>query len=550
VPIAAPTIIDQTPGQRKLDFGRYSEPSYVSTRSVSFGNTGTAEYLLGPVTIGGADADNFTVVGSSCSDPVPPRGTCTVTVAAKPLRRGQLQANLVLTADPNSWNDGLPHSIPMIAFGGEPRPPRRAGEKIHATTPIRVLDTREPVGPTAGLALGQAMSVAVAVRGHFGVPDIATGVIANVTVTEPTSAGFVSVYPSGVARPTVSTQNYVAGDTVANLATLALGTDGALAVFNSAGDTHVVIDIVAWLGDDLPAPEAVPTPNGMVVDVDTRRLRARDTRYQPVPGSPDGRLGPGESMVVFVGASAALVNVTATEPTADTYLTAYTPGTPRPLVSSLNVSAGHTRPNLVLAVADGAGFITIYNHAGRTHVIVDIVALLHELVDVNPGFPGAQYQTTGATILLISPSRVYDSRLRDGPLQPGQDLLVPEANTIVPTKRVVEGVILNSTVTEPTAPGYLSVTEQYIYASAGNVVSTLNFVAGETVPNGAWLSAKQARIINGSVGTTHVVLDVQALLVYGGFDDFVPVPQPPPVPPPFPPYPGFPGLPTSAGGVS
>ncbi len=414
-------------------------------------------------------------------------------------------------------------------------------------TPIRVLDTRVATGATSGAALGQAMSVTVVVRGHFGVPDIAAGVIANVTVTEPTSAGFVSVFPTSVPRPTVSTQNFVAGDTVANLATLALGADGGLEVFNSAGNTHVIIDVVAWLGDDLAAPELVPTPNGMVVDVDTRRLRARDTRYQRVVGSPDGRLGPGESLFVFVGASAALVNVTATQPTADTFLTAYTPGTPLPLVSSLNVSAGHTRPNLVLAVADGAGFIAIRNHSGRTHVIVDVVALLHELVDINPGFPGAQYQTDGATVLLVTPSRVYDSRLRDGPLRPDQFLTLAETDTIVPTNRVVAGVVLNSTVTEPTAAGYLSIAEQFTYAAAGNVVSTLNFEAGETVPNGAWLTATYARIVNGSVGTTHLVLDVQALLVYGDFDRYVPVPQPPPVLPPFPPYPGYPGPPMLGG---
>jgi len=113
--------------------------------------------------------------------------------------------------------------------------------KYHALPPARILDTRD------GAAVGAGGTITPTVTGLGGVP--ATGVsavVVNVTVTQPTSPGFLTVYPNGTARPTASNLNFVANQTVPNLVVAKVGADGKVAVFNFAGATHVVLDVVGW----------------------------------------------------------------------------------------------------------------------------------------------------------------------------------------------------------------------------------------------------------------------------------------------------------------
>src|SRR5207245_2703186 len=82
-------------------------------------------------------------------------------------------------------------------------------------------------------AVGSGQSIDVQVTGVGGVP--ATGVAAailNVTVTQPTANGYLTVYPAGSGRPLASNLNFVAGQTVPNLVEVALGTGGKVSAFN------------------------------------------------------------------------------------------------------------------------------------------------------------------------------------------------------------------------------------------------------------------------------------------------------------------------------
>ena len=71
-------------------------------------------------------------------------------------------------------------------------------------------------------------------------------VAVNVTVTEPTSSGYVTVWPAGAAMPTASNVNFVAGQTIANMVTVGLGTGGQIDLFNYAGDSSVLVDVTGW----------------------------------------------------------------------------------------------------------------------------------------------------------------------------------------------------------------------------------------------------------------------------------------------------------------
>ena len=71
---------------------------------------------------------------------------------------------------------------------------------------------------------------------------LASAYVLNVTATEPTLAGYLTVYPYPGDVPLASNLNFVAGQTVANLAYAPAGTD--MGFFNSAGNTHIVVDLL------------------------------------------------------------------------------------------------------------------------------------------------------------------------------------------------------------------------------------------------------------------------------------------------------------------
>jgi len=111
-----------------------------------------------------------------------------------------------------------------------------------AITPCRAVDTRgtSPLGP------GQQRNFAM--RGVCGVPATAAAVSINVAVTAATTVSFLTLWPTGGPRPNVSNINFTSADqALANGAIVGLGsTSTDLAVFNSSGTVHVIIDITGY----------------------------------------------------------------------------------------------------------------------------------------------------------------------------------------------------------------------------------------------------------------------------------------------------------------
>ncbi len=107
--------------------------------------------------------------------------------------------------------------------------------------PFRLADTRETPG-LSRLAAGAVLRVRA--TGVGGVPTNARAVAANVTVVDPSDAGFVTIWPCG-ERPTASAGNYRAGAIRANAAIGAVTVDGDLCLFTLA-TTDVVIDITGY----------------------------------------------------------------------------------------------------------------------------------------------------------------------------------------------------------------------------------------------------------------------------------------------------------------
>jgi len=129
--------------------------------------------------------------------------------------------------------------------------------RFFALTPCRIVDTRNPNGPTGGPALTHNTSRSFPVQGQCGVPSGAKAVALNVTVVGPNSDGYLTLFPAGGGQPIVSNINFVRNEpALANGAIVPLGPSGSpdLAVFAAApfppvgqtGQVHVILDVTGY----------------------------------------------------------------------------------------------------------------------------------------------------------------------------------------------------------------------------------------------------------------------------------------------------------------
>ncbi|HRE02978.1 MAG TPA: hypothetical protein PLV68_16890, partial [Ilumatobacteraceae bacterium] len=87
--------------------------------------------------------------------------------------------------------------------------------------PARLLDTRADGETTDGLFIGHGridpgVEFALQVGGRGGVEADDAAVSLNVTATDATGTGFVTVWPCGTAKPLASSLNFVRSEAVAN----------------------------------------------------------------------------------------------------------------------------------------------------------------------------------------------------------------------------------------------------------------------------------------------------------------------------------------------
>jgi len=130
-----------------------------------------------------------------------------------------------------------------------------------AFAPARILDTRNSTGtPGSGLPANQPLQPGTTYTfgpftGTHGIPDDAIGIVGNLTVVNYTAAGYVTIFPGGIAWPGTSSLNFgppFATSGWANFFTVGFGTSGnagKISIRLSANGitSHVVVDVTGYL---------------------------------------------------------------------------------------------------------------------------------------------------------------------------------------------------------------------------------------------------------------------------------------------------------------
>ena len=345
--------------------------------------------------------------------------------------------------------------------------------------PVRLMDTRINLGTDGSTVLAQQVRE-LQVGGAAAIPPTAVAVSMNVTVADPAGAGFVTVWPSGAGQPLASNLNFIAGQTVANMVTVGLGTGGKVSLFNSSIAVELIVDITGWYA------------SGFHPLVPARLVDTRDGT-----GGSAAPLGDAEARLVKVGgqggvsptAVAVALNVTVTEPTASGYLTAWPAGAAQPVASNVNFVPGQTVPNMVTVGLGTAGQVALFNSVGATHVVVDVAGW----------FDGGFHP--------VQPARIMDTRAGTclTRLGPGETRLVAVAGQGgVPA--TASAVALNVTATNATAPTFVTL---WPSNQPKPESSNVNLIAG-TVPNmvTVGLGADGRVALFNNRGSVDVVVDV------------------------------------------
>ncbi|MFI7603568.1 right-handed parallel beta-helix repeat-containing protein [Micromonospora sp. NPDC049366] len=373
------------------------------------------------------------------------------------------------------------------------------GAHYTAVAPTRLLDTRVALGVPTTVPVPAGGRVALDLPRIDGVSaaDV-SAIVLNVTVTGPTTAGFVKVYPDATRGTDTSSVNFVANETVPNLVTVPMG-DGRIHLENASGGTvHLVADLQGYYS---------ARGSGFAPVAPVRVLDTRSGAAGPMASNADLHLD--LSQVLPADATAAILNVTVTQPSTAGVLTVYPDGTPVPVASNLNFVAGQTIPNLVTVRVVG-GRVAIRNaSSGTTHVVADLA-----------GYFGSAASGATQSYVPFGPARIADSRtgagLIDrtaGPLDRQSTVSVKawyfspvEGGACTSVCPAPTAVVANLTVTAPTTAGVLTA---HPYLQAPPTASNVNFVAGETASNLAVIKTRDAKLslYHNSSGSSHVIVD-------------------------------------------
>ena len=343
-----------------------------------------------------------------------------------------------------------------------------------AVDPVRLVDTRLPNQMFGRLQAGVVSTLDL--RTAVGVPSGATAVALNLTGVDPALNGWVRAFACSQPEPETSNINPAVGQAQTNAVIVPIG-DGRICL-RSLTSVDLVIDLNGWLTTD------------------------SNVGLQPVPSRRlvDTRLGVGGSMRLVAGqtleaqvvaanstTTAVALNITAVDPGAAGFVTAWPCGVERPVVSNLNPEPNITAPNFVNVRVGTGGQVCLYS-SQETDLVVDL------LTEYRPG--------AVARYAALAPDRLLDSRAQDAPRHQSNLSYLLAMSGVVAAE-------VNLTATDARSAGYLTaypcLTDQW------PGTSNVNYVTGLASANSALATNSRGYACVFASTQTQLVVDLFGL---------------------------------------
>ena len=357
---------------------------------------------------------------------------------------------------------------------------------FEAIAPTRLLDTR------SGSSVGPGATKTLKVAGVNGIPSTAKAVVLNVTATRTTAGGYLTAYPEGSSKPVASNINWTTGATVPSMIIATVGTSGNIKLYNSDGNTHMVVDAMGYFAPSATnGIEMLAAPTRLLDTRTGNGLSGKFTAGQRRDLQITGRGG------IPATARAVVINLTSTSSDTGGFITAWPTGIAQPNASVLNRKTGDTVANLAIVPIGSGGKISLYNSTGTTHLIGDVV--------------GYMTPASAERYVAVTPQRMMDTRnyLGSGaslPMYPDTiDYVEGTTGAFNSAPAGASFGVTNLTGVYPTSRTYLTVWG----ADPQPTTSNLNLAAGVNRANSVIFRPDEQWIqIYNQAGITHFIVDL------------------------------------------
>ncbi len=256
----------------------------------------------------------------------------------------------------------------VLDIDGYFAPPSGSTLAFYPLTPCRIADTRKDNFPpglgSPYLTGGQERAFPILNATSCNIPSSAAAYSLNFSVVPHGPLGYLTVWPTGEPRPTVSTLNDLPGTIIANAAIVPVRTGGEVSVYPTS-DTDLVIDINGYFAAGTGGLSLYPAAPCRVID----------TRHEGSGQPFSGTLSPPVNVVGSqceppAAAQAYVFNATVVPTGALGYLTLWPDGQSKPVVSTLNALDASITNNMAI-VPSTNGSVDAYA-SGITQLILDI----------------------------------------------------------------------------------------------------------------------------------------------------------------------------------
>ncbi len=492
-PVPAPVLSSLTPGSGVVTGGT----SVAVSGYYLFGTSAITFGAAGPATLGGPCSP------TACQVVTPPASAPgTVDVTATASTGTSLPTGFLYVSPHIPYVPVIPYRIADTRCSSSPQPAPCASESLPAAN-------ASVAPPSSGASI--SLQVTGTGNGTESVPASAQSVVLTVTaIAGPTSHnGYLTVYPTGSTPPTASALNYVPGETVPNLVTVAVGKGGAISVLSSSAGVNVVVDVEGYY-------EPPTTTVSNLFDPLASPVRVLDTRCDAAspPGYCAGEHIPavnqmpavpsfggvavdlagvdGSSGVPGSGASAVSLVLTAALPGAAGYLTVWPDSgscSSPPETSNVNFRPRGSSADSAIVALPSSGKLCVYNYSTTATNVV---------MDVNGYFSAA-----GEALTASAPVRICDTRSASAiggrgdvvsgvsgqcdnsgiPVDPSNsptDPMTVQVTGVGGVPSNATAVVANITVESVSGAGYLTA---WAAGTTMPATSNLDWTAGATVPN-------------------------------------------------------------------
>lgn len=363
--------------------------------------------------------------------------------------------------------------------------------------PVRILDTRNDTGGIDTPIAAHSV-IKVKVGGNGPIPTDATAAVLTLTEANETAAGDIIAYPDGTTQPLTSNFDYSPNSSIPTLATIAVGADGYVDLYNQgSGTTAAIVDISGYYTQTAAGQYTSLTPARIL---DTRTTTGGHDAVVPENGTVTLAVaGADGGDLPSSGITAVALNLTATDGTGVGVITAYPDGGTAPNTSNIVYAHNETIADFAIVPvgADGEIDLSNVNSTGTVDLVADV---------------SGYFSATGVNSYVpVTYTRSIDTRqgINETPCAGCS----ATDSFLTTTSNGATSYAITTAVTDTAEPGDL-----IIYPAGADLptVSNLNWGKGETISNSDYAAASSTGIYlrNSSTGTADFIVDE-----YGYFAD-------------------------------